>query len=551
MIVFPRFLFPLVILGLSASGFGQETTARVRAPQEVVAAIRSQLAAEKGPIKDWYATRNYEPAWDGVNLAALAQFLANLDRHGLRPELFHLERWLQTWQTLPSTAADSARVDIGTSHLALYAIQSLAYGLVDPTSVHAKWTAIPRTLTPVSLLNQALEQGPGDFARWLEENAAPRDPRYRNLVATLARYREIAGLGGWKSLPAPPRPVGPNEPYSDVPLLRARLRAEGDLPASAPQIRSKVIDPETATALKSFQFRHGIEPDAVIGPQTLMELNHPVGHRLDNLVINLERLRWMPRDYERASHLEVNIAENALRLFSEGRSVDTMRVIVGIKGLHQTPVFHGRMRYLFFRPYWNVPLKIARDEVVPEALDDPGYVARENYEIVPAFEVGPDKVLPATRENLQKVAAGQLSIRQGTGPHNALGLVKFIFPNDNSVYLHDTPNHDLFKATDRDFSHGCVRVAKPDELADFVLRANGDWTLPAIQTAMRDTSRPNRKVDLKAPLPVYLVYWTSTIMDDGRVRFDQDIYGHDAEMFRKFGLGGEAVKAVARPIPGN
>ncbi|MCB1092121.1 MAG: L,D-transpeptidase family protein, partial [Verrucomicrobiae bacterium] len=371
----------LATASLASNTVGQESPARVRAPGEVVEAIRGQLASEKGPIKTWYAGRQFEPAWDGVSLAALAQFIANLDRHGLRPELFNLSRWVQSWQGIPPTTTEAARLDIATTHLALYAIQSLAYGFVDPVSVHAKWEAIPRTVSPVALLDEALRQGPGEFARWLEANAAPPDPRYRDLVATLARYREIAGLGGWKSLPSPPRTVGPGEPYSEVPLLRARLRAEGDLPASAPKIRSKVIDPETAQALKSFQFRHGIEPDAVMGPQTLTELNQPVSHRLETLIINLDRLRWMPRDYERASHLEVNIAENALRLFSEGRSVETMRVIVGIKGLHQTPVFHGKMRYLIFRPYWNVPIKIAREEVVPEALDDPGYVARENYEI--------------------------------------------------------------------------------------------------------------------------------------------------------------------------
>ncbi|HRX55162.1 MAG TPA: L,D-transpeptidase family protein, partial [Verrucomicrobiales bacterium] len=186
---------------------------------------------------------------------------------------------------------------------------------------------------------------------------------------------------------------------------------------------------------------------------------------------------------------------------------------------------------------------------LPAALKDPGYVAAGNYEVVPSYGVAPDKVLPATPENLAKVAAGDLNIRQGTGSQNALGLVKFIFPNDNSVYLHDTPNHDLFKATDRDFSHGCVRVSRPDELADFVLKANGDWNLESIQNAMRDAKQPNRKVDLKSPIPVYLIYWTSTIMDDGRVRFDQDIYGHDAEMLRQFGLREALAEPPALPRP--
>ncbi len=540
-----RLLAPLLALPLSLpSLFGQDSTARARPSAEVTAQIKTQLAGEPEAIRNWYAGRNHAPAWDGVSLSALAKFIANLDRHGLNPELFNLSRWQQTWQGLPPTAAEEAKLDIATTHLALYTIQSLAYGFVDPASVHEKWKPIPRTVSPVALLDEALKQGPGEFARWLEGASAPPDPRYRDLVATLARYREIARLGGWKPLPSPPRNVGPGEPYSDVSLLRARLRAEGDLPESARKIRSKVLDPETAEALKSFQFRHGITPDAVLGPATMTELNQPVSHRLKTLIINLDRLRWMPRAYEQSEHLEVNIAEGALRIFTGGRSVDTVRVIVGVKGKHQTPVFHGDMQYLIFRPYWNVPLSIAKNEIVPLALDDPGYVPRENYEIVPYFGAPKAEVLPVTRENLQKVASGQLNIRQGTGSGNALGLVKFIFPNENSVYLHDTPDHSLFKATDRDFSHGCVRVSEPALLASFVLRQNEGWNIQSIQAAMQDSSRPDHKVDLAKPIPVYLVYWTSTIMDDGRVRFDQDIYGHDGEMFAKFGL--EAA-AVARP----
>ncbi len=533
-------LFFLITTVAAPAPAQQEAPARPRSAG-VASAIQTRLNAEKSPLRDWYAARRHEPAWDGVSLAALARFIANLDRHGLRPELFHLSRWQQTWQGIPPTDADAAEVDIATTHLALYAIQSLAYGYVDPASVHEKWDAIPRSVSPSALLDEALKQGPGDFARWLEAAAAPPDTRYRDLVTTLARYREIASLGGWKPLPTPPRNLGPGDPYSDVALLRARLRAEGDLPANAAKIRSKVIDPETAEALKSFQFRHGIAPDAVLGPATMMELNHPVSHRVDTLVINLDRLRWMPRAYDQAEHLEVNIAETALRLFVGGKSVDTVPVIVGVKGKHQTPVFHGTMKYLIFRPYWNVPLSIARSEVVPAALDDPGYAARERYEIVPHFGASTSEVLAVTRENLEKVAAGKLNIRQGTGPGNALGLVKFIFPNDNSVYLHDTPNHSLFNATDRDFSHGCVRVSEPALLASFVLRANGDWDIRKIQAAMDDANRPDHKVNLTQPIPVYLMYWTSTIMDDGRVRFDQDIYGHDGEMFSKFGLGGQAV----------
>lgn len=540
----PLFAF-LALLGFAiavpAASTAQDIAARTRPSPEVAASIKSQLAGQSGAMRDWYAGRNFEPAWDGAMLSALSSFIANLDRHGLNPELFSLSRWQQTWRGTPPSAAAEAKRDIATTHLALFAVQSLAYGFVDPVSVHQKWKPVSRSVSSVALLDEAVKKGPNEFTRWLEGAAAPPDPRYRDLVSTLARYREIARLGGWKPLPAPQTNVGPGQPYSNVALLRARLRAEGDLPESAQKIRTKVLDPETAEALKSFQFRHGITPDAVLGPATMTELNHPTSHRLKTLIINLDRLRWMPRAYEQSEHLEVNIAEGALRLFKGGRSVDTVRVIVGKKGEHQTPVFHGDMRYLIFRPYWNVPLSIAKNEIVPPALRDPSYVSRERYEIVPSFGASPDQILPPTPENLQKVASGQLNIRQGTGPGNALGLVKFIFPNDNAVYLHDTPDHSLFQATDRDFSHGCVRVSEPAMLASYLLRDKPEWNIQTVQAAMQDANRPNHKVNLTESVPVYLVYWTSTIMDDGRVRFDQDIYGHDGEMFAKFGLEAAAV----------
>ena len=548
----PRFLLFVGILPASLSldsrCQAQDTVARARPSTEATAAIRSALASEPEVLRRWYAARDHAPAWDAASVTGLTQFIENLDRHGLSPRLFDLDRWKASWNAWPTLPADQARLEIATTRLALHAIESLAYGFVDPTEVHSKWTALSRTVAPLALLEEGLRQGPERFPRWLEGAAAPPDPRYREMVSTLARYRQVASRGGWKSLPPSAGPVGPGQPYPHLTLLRARLQAEGDLAPAAPvKIRSKVLDPETTQALRSFQFRHGIAPDAVIGPQTLTELNQPVDRRLEAIVLNLDRLRWMPRSYEQAERLEVNIAEGALRLFQGGRSIDTMRVIVGIKGKHQTPVFHGGIRYLTFRPYWNVPLSIARSEVVPAALEDPGYAARENYEIVPGFGVGPEAVLPATEENLRKVAEGQLSIRQGTGPGNALGLVKFIFPNEQSVYLHDTPNHELFQATDRDFSHGCVRVSEPDRLAEFVLQPLGDWSLPTIQAAMKDETRPNHRVNLPKPLPVYLNYWTCTIMNDGRVRFDQDIYGHDEAMARRFGLR-PALTLRAEPV---
>jgi len=502
--------------------------------------IKAQAAKSK-LLDEYYKARNYNPVWSPAHLGQLATFIRSLEAHGLSPNLFQLQVWEPVWMNPSPDPKSQAGVEVGTTHLALFAIQALAYGFVDPTEVHPKWAPYPRAVSASQFLDAAFQQPPQTFAAYLLEKVPPQDARYQDMVRTLERYRKILSFGGWKPLPNPGQPVGPGVAYKDLDLLKARLQAEGDLPETPPvKNRKKIFEQLTSDALKSFQFRHGIDPDGYVGPKTLKELNIPTQNRVDALTINLDRLRWMPRSYEEAEHVEVNIAETALRVFNADGRITTMEVIVGVKGRHETPVFHGDIKFLAFRPYWNVPPTIAKKELMPEAFkgDFRAYMQTNNYEIISAFEVPAEQALPITEENMRKVADGKLLMRQGTGPGNALGLVKFIFPNDNSVYLHDTPNHELFKMADRDFSHGCVRVSRPDELALLILQRNEDfaWDMNAVRFAMNDETRPNLKVNLQRPMPVYLMYWTAFIMADGRVRFDEDIYGHDVTMKQRFGI---------------
>lgn len=515
--------------------FGGIATAK---SQGLAPFVKAEAQKAGGGVSNWYAARNFEGVWTGERLAALAQFIRSLDAHGLSPNLFQLEDWDRQWRAPSSDPGSRAAVEVGTTRLALYAIQAVAYGFTDPTTVHPKWDEIDRKVTAYHFLDQALTQPPSQMAGFLLRVAPPQDERYRKMIETLKRYRKIESLGGWRSLPATSQPAGAGTSYPELDLLRARLQAEGDLPPG-PKIKNRknIISQRTADAIKSFQFRHGIEPDGYIGQQTLAELNIPTSNRVKNLIINIDRLRWMPRAYEQVEHIEVNIAESALRMFNAKEQITVMKVIVGVKGKHQTPVFHGDIKHLFFRPYWNVPLSIAKTEIVPDALKNPvGYMTSHNYQLVPHYGASNSQILPNTIENLNKASTGSLLIRQSGGPKNSLGLVKFIFPNDSSVYLHDTPDHTLFERADRDFSHGCVRVSRPDELAALLLQRNGGWNIHSARAAMQDVNNPNRKEVLNTPMPVYLIYWTSTIMSDGRVRFDQDMYGHDRVMLQKFGL---------------
>lgn len=500
--------------------------------------IKAALAGKEPELQQFYQKRNYQPVWDAARLQGLASFINSLDRHGLDPELFNFASWQTYW-----AGGYSAQMDVETTHLANFAIQALAYGFVAPNKVHPKWKEVPRSIPASDFLSAALNQPPHTFSNFLLAKAPPQDPKYINMVKKLSEYRQIQAVGGWKAIPNPRRPIYAGISYPDLNLLKARLKAEGDLPETPPVKNKKnIVEKLTSDALKSFQFRHGIDVDGALGPSTLKELNHPVKDRIDALIINLDRIRWMPRAYEQAERIEVNIAESALRVYNTRGWQSTMEVIVGVKGKHQTPVFRGDIKFLTFRPYWNVPNKIAKNEEIPSAFKKgyQEYFSKNDYEIVPYFGVGQDKVLPVTEENLHKVAAGKLHMRQGTGPTNALGLVKFIFPNDNAVYLHDTPNHSLFQKADRDLSHGCVRVSRPDRLAQMVLRPNRDenWTLAKVQQTMQDEANPAKKVNLEQPLPVYLMYWTAYIMNDKqqRVRFDQDIYGHDIVMKQLLGL---------------
>lgn len=504
----------------------------------MAAAIRAQAAKSNKGIANWYAARGNRPVWSGEYLGALAQFLQALDAHGLSPNLFQFSAWDGQWRNPSPDPNQRAAVEVGTTQLALYAIQSLAYGFVNPREVHPKWAEIPRQVTSYQFLDDALSQHPSQFANLLLQKVPPQDARYAEMVKTLARYREIDRLGGWRDLPATSQPAGPGTKYPELSLLTARLQAEGDLPGGTARSKKGTIDNRTGDALKSFQFRHGIEPDGFIGAETLQELNIDTSQRVNQIIINIDRLRWMPRTWEDPEHIEVNIAENALRVYQGNREISVMPTVVGMKGISETPVFHGKIQDVYFRPTWNVPTSIAKRKLVPAALAAPegpdAYMRSHGYQIISSY--GGTTVHANTVDNLNKVAAGGLLMRQGSGPQNSLGLIKFIFPNDSAVYLHDTNMPELFQRADRDFSSGCVRVARPVELAQFILRANPGWTAENIRGTMDDPNVNDRRETVKKTTSVYLVYWTCTVMGDGRVRFDRDIYGHDVTMFQRFGL---------------
>jgi murein L,D-transpeptidase YcbB/YkuD len=307
------------------------------------------------------------------------------------------------------------------------------------------------------------------------------------------------------------------------------LRLVGDLPANA----ALPDDPQTyggslVDAVKHFQRRHGLDPDGRLGSSTIKQLNVPLRDRVLQLQLTLERWRWLPAEFS-APPIIVNIPDFRLRALDDNNKVVMdMRVVVGKAMRTQTPVFTREMTYVVLRPYWNVPASILRGEIVPAIQRDRGYIARKNYEVttpdgnvVTAGEISDDV--------LAQLRAGRLAVRQKPGPSNALGLIKLIFPNEHNVYLHSTPSQAAFSRSRRDFSHGCIRVEKPAELAAWVLRNNPDWTVERVQQGMQN-GNDNVTVNLVKPVPVFIVYGTALTYEDGESHFSDDIYGHDAKL---------------------
>jgi murein L,D-transpeptidase YcbB/YkuD len=349
---------------------------------------------------------------------------------------------------------------------------------------------------------------------------------YQRTETALHTYLTLASQDHSNPLPDPKQTVKNGDQYVGTAQLSERLRQLGDLPQSAiTSPNATIFDEPLVDAVKHFQLRHGLKSEGKLDNETLRELNVPLSARVIQLEDSLERWRWLPADYPQLP-VAVNIPGFRLRVFSDDHTIALrMNVVVGKALNHQTPVFAKEMKYIIFRPYWNLPLDITRAEIVPKLLRDPRYLARKGFEatdqnghIVAAGAV--------SQAMLAEIKSGRLLVRQKPGPRNALGLVKFIFPNEFDVYLHSTPAPQLFNQSRRDFSHGCIRVEKPAELAAWLLRDQPKWTLEKVKAAM-DSGPDNQQVNLSSPVPVVIAYLTAIVEENGEVYFYDDIYGLD------------------------
>lgn len=475
--------------------------------QPVEDSIRELLAAEEWAslkidgehihaaedLEEVYRARDFAPVWlaRSGRLEELLALLRDAESHGLRRSDYHYDA-IASRAAAPRRTSDTAELELLASDAFLTYALHLARGKVREERI-AGW----HVDRPDPDLRARLERAADGDAAAAVAGLAPQSPRYDLLRAALAAYRAIAQDGGWGVLEdGDSLRAGDSGPR--VAALRRRLAITADLEATA---AGDSFDDALDAAVRQFQGRHGLDADGIVGPATRAALNVPAGKRIEQIELNLERWRWLAPSLGRR-YVLVNIAGFEAGLYEDDRLSLGMRAIVGTR-YRRTPIFSDTIEYIVFSPYWNIPASIARDEIRPKGRS---YMRRNDIEVL---------------------SSGRL--RQRPGPGNALGRVKFMFPNRFNVYLHDTPARELFERSRRSFSHGCIRLAKPLALAEALLRGQG-WTMEEIEEAT-GRSTP-RTVDLDEPVPVHILYWTAWIDPNGTMQFRRDIYGRDEAVAR-------------------
>lgn len=572
----------LVIAGTSATGgetirtprdaeagSGQDGDAATKygksrgADAEVASALEGRLAqlgdspAEK-TARRFYAERDHRLAWidrSGIpreDSLALVEVLQGAGEQGLYAADYQADelkkRLQRSIRGTQKMAVDEMDVDLTVAFLR-YA-GDLLHGRLLPDHVSEAWHLEPRQRDLVTLLEETLSQPEGVLRT--AERLDPDHPGYERLKDAYTRYGRLAAAGGWPLVPngeiiKPGDTMKPNR----FRALVERLRVEGFLPSEVAQAqldrmkRNRQAAAEASTkeggteeggteegapdshaltfrgdlesALIRFQDAHGILEDGALGPNTLAELNVTAEERLRLIGLNLERWRWLP-DSLGERYIMVNLPGFELTAIDSGRVTRKMHVVVGKEGW-ETPIINERMEHVVVNPYWNIPASILHDEILPALRENPGYLAAKNMEVV-STDSG-----EVVNVGAAALANGNYRVRQRPGGSNALGTIKFIFPNRFNVYLHDTPADAAFDRTNRGLSHGCVRVEDPIGLADWVFRDSSEWSGEKVQRQIR--SKEQETIVLDEQIPVYFLYWTAFVTEDGEVHFRPDLYGYD------------------------
>lgn len=515
------------------------------AAKAVSAALRPLVASGKLATLRWpdfrdvsrdtanfYASRDYAPAWvDGAGPTAQAKLvvsiLQNAAQKGLNAEDYDASRWQGRQDALVGkpTPDEVARFDLALSVCLLRYVSALNVGRINPRHLKFDLDLNHRKTDLPGLVSQISQAS--DIAPLLDE-VEPQEDGYSRTSQALRTYLSLVQRDPSERLPVPEKPVAAGGTYSGMALLVAKLKLVGDLPANASLQQGSVkYETDVVEAVKRFQLRHALAVTGSLGPETVRQLNVPIADRVRQLQFALERWRWFPHEVA-TPLIAVNVPAFRLYGFDEPHHIGLqMNVVVGKAIRSETPTFIGNMTYLVFRPDWGVPPVIVRKEIIPPLQKDPSYLSKHGYDLFDSR----GKILDSGRvtpEEIQLLLTGKLSVRQRPGPKNALGSVKFMFPNTYLVYLHDTPKTELFSRSRRDFSYGCIRVQDPPALAAWVLQSKPEWSEERIRAAMN--GEKSVQVNLSSPIPVLILYGTARVDEGGLVDFYDDIYGHDAKL---------------------
>jgi murein L,D-transpeptidase YcbB/YkuD len=541
--------FALLFLVLTKPTFAQDVTA-----DPVAQAIESELDLLMSPeissihgarvalipqLHDFYSRRGFRPAWTNrLSALQLLKAIADSEADGLDPNDYHaavLQALADETDHGGAVPTAYAQFDVLLTEALLRLGYHLAFGKVDPESLQSQWN-YGRTLAAINLADTIERMIDSGTLYERIEALKPTHNMYKRIKRELARFRTI-DVTKETFVPAGPS-LRPGDSDARVLTLRTRLKQIGDLPSTAPN-DSPHFDADVEAAAKMFQQRMGLTDDAVVGKTTLVELNVPIAQRIGQLRVSLDRGRVLLHDLPE-QFIVVNVAGYSISLVAGEQIVWNARAQVG-KPYRQTPIFRSNITYLVFNPTWTVPPGIIENDILPEARHDPKAISRRGLKVIDrnGREVDPASV------NWSRFKSGHIpyTLRQDPGPQNALGRVKFMFPNPYQVYLHDTPSKSLFERVERTFSSGCVRVERATELAELLLQGQVGWDKSGIANAIAGGQLQN--VTLARKMPVLLTYWTAWVDAQDRVNFRRDIYGQDELWAARLD---EPFKLRARPL---
>ena len=478
-------------------------------------------------ITNSYERNDFKPYWfeDSFNESAmqLKDVLVNIEKEGLNPKLYKVEFLKKFFNKEDLSLEEKAIADIFLTNSFYLLTSHFSNGVLEPENLEEEWLSVKKELKVKEYLEKAIQKQ--DVKNSLY-SLIPQNERYSKLKDKLKLLNEIKNDGGWTKVETTQN-LKPGMSGESIRKLKIRLKQSRDFNGEI----DEEYDDELEKSVINFQKRYGLTPDGIAGPNTFKALNRDIKELIKIVEINLERLRWLPKTYE-DNYIFTNIADFTLQVYENKEKALEMSVIVG-KEQRSTPVFSSKLSYIVLNPYWTVPRSIAVEDKLPLIKKDIDYIPKNNFTV---FKFIAGKIV---EQNYKEINWEDLNknnfnyyLRQDPGPSNALGRVKFMFPNKFSVYLHDTPNKELFSQTERDFSSGCIRLEEPFKLAEYLLQKNNNWDLKKINDILETNKETT--VHLTQKLPIHIVYMTAWVNEQGELQIRNDIYSRDKRLISAF-----------------